>query len=635
MLICEACGSENPDDVHFCVMCGAFLSKPAPAGTTDQLPAPDAPQPAPQQPLLEPLAPSPPAADVVPDRAPDVPLPTVESAGAPPEAATPPPWFRRSAVATRGASSPPVDLPVLDGAPVTELTPEQYEASTAGLPGLPSGQTGLTARPPQRTPPQRPAPTATTRPQQALAMVLDQSVIDVQPGATASFRVTVRNTGALVEGCSVSVRGIPAAWQRMDPDHFNLDVDDQRDVQVHITPPRSAKTTAGRTALAIVVRSEVNEEIQQRADATLVIEPFFELTTALEPVEIEGKRGGYTYVNVENRGNKSERIAFVGNDPGKRLRFSFRPAELEVRPGQRGSVGVDVRARRRVWGGAEKPRQFSVTANGAEGPPPPPMQGRFGQLPSWPRWVIPVIAAVLAIAIPTTLLLVNRALDKGEASALISVPDLKDFTADAAKQALTQKQLVGNPVNVFRSGNPGVVVGQVPAPGTKLEKGSPVRIEIATDHVAPDVTNIPWNFAKDEVAKEGMHIALAEYVDGPEEQQDKIAWQLPKPGQPAPDGEIKVGVFHTKDLSLLDYRGSDQPSVETALANVGLVVKIIEQGSDQMKGTILGQQPDPGKVVQKGNTVTLIVSSGHPPDPDTTTTAPGASSVPDASPPSS
>src|SRR5258705_233748 len=141
MLVCESCGSENPDDVHFCVMCGAFLSKPAPSGPASELPAPDAPQP---------------------------------------------------------------ELRV------PELREPRLEA--------------------------------------------------VQPGATASFRVTVRNTGALVEGCTVSVRGIPAAWQRMEPDRFNLDVDQQTDVQVHITPPRSPKTTAGRTALAIVVRSEVNEE---------------------------------------------------------------------------------------------------------------------------------------------------------------------------------------------------------------------------------------------------------------------------------------------------------------------------------------------------------------------------------------
>src|SRR4249919_757332 len=61
MLVCEACGSENPDDVHFCVMCQAFLSKPAPAGPTDELPAPDDRPPEVPAPRLEPLEPAGPA----------------------------------------------------------------------------------------------------------------------------------------------------------------------------------------------------------------------------------------------------------------------------------------------------------------------------------------------------------------------------------------------------------------------------------------------------------------------------------------------------------------------------------------------------------------------------------------------
>jgi beta-lactam-binding protein with PASTA domain len=458
-------------------------------------------------------------------------------------------------------------------------------------------------------------------------MVLDQSVVEVQPGATASFRVTVRNTGALVEGCSVSVRGIPSAWQRMDPDHFNLDVDEQRDVQVHITPPRGPKTTAGRTAMAIVVRSEVSDEIQQRADATLVIEPYFELATTLEPVEIEGKRGGYTYVNVENRGNKTERVAFVGSEPGKRLRFSFRPAELEVRAGQRGSVGVDVRARRRVWGGGEKPRQFSIAVTGAEGPPPPPMQGRFGQLPSWPRWVIPAVAAVLAIAIPTTLLLVNRSLDKSAATALISVPKLTDLTADAAKQALTQKQLVPNARNVYRSGNPGVVVDQDPPPGQKVDKGTPVKIDVSTDHVVPNVKDKPVEIAKAAVAREGMTVALGGDQDGPDDKQGFVAWQDPEPGQPAPDGVVTIGVYRTAELKLLNYQDLDEISVSNQLTNSGLKVDPRPEGSDKPKGTIVQQYPPPGTVVKKGDTVTLIVSSGHPPDASTTVFDPTASSA--------
>src|SRR5215218_8108952 len=226
MLVCESCGSENPDDVHFCVMCGAFLSKPVPSGSARELPAPDAPQPELREPRLEPFQPprlddqrSAPAA--APPPAPAAPV------DPPDDAAAPPPWFRRTGVATR-AAAPSQDLPTLaDAPPFDPSAPER----TDGLPGLAPAPPGLTARPPQRGQPARPAPPAPSRPQQALAVMLDQSVIDVQPGATASFRVAVRNTGALVEGCTVSVRGIPAAWQRMEPDRFNLDVDQQTDVQ--------------------------------------------------------------------------------------------------------------------------------------------------------------------------------------------------------------------------------------------------------------------------------------------------------------------------------------------------------------------------------------------------------------------
>src|SRR5436190_9219337 len=93
MLVCESCGSENPDDVHFCVMCGAFLSKPAPSGPASELPAPDAPQPelrVPElrEPRLEPF--QPPRPDDPLGAPPPAPAAPVEP---PDESAAPPPWF--------------------------------------------------------------------------------------------------------------------------------------------------------------------------------------------------------------------------------------------------------------------------------------------------------------------------------------------------------------------------------------------------------------------------------------------------------------------------------------------------------------------------------------------------------------
>jgi serine/threonine-protein kinase len=222
---------------------------------------------------------------------------------------------------------------------------------------------------------------------------------------------------------------------------------------------------------------------------------------------------------------------------------------------------------------------------------------------------------------------VNRSLDKSEASALIGVPKLTDLTADAAKDALNQKQLVPNPRNVFRSGNPGIVVGQDPPPGQKVEKGTPVKFDVSTDHVVPNVKDKPVEIAKSAVAREGMTLALGGDQDGPADKQGFVAWQDPEPGEPAPDGVVTIGVYRTADLKLLNYQDLDEISVSNQLVNSGLKVDPRQEGSDKPKGTILQQFPPPGTVVKKGDTVTLIVSSGHPPDASTTAFDPTATSA--------
>jgi beta-lactam-binding protein with PASTA domain len=617
MLVCDTCGTENPDGAQFCSACSAFIwqaAPPSPSGAAGPDPVSvSGPRP------VEPSAPPPAAGRRATASPPPLPAPNaaVHAPDEPlAEPATPPSWFRRRSSRGDAAGAPAdVDLPA-DVAP----------AEAPSLRDVPTGVAAdavLTARPPDRVPAVEPPAATGRRPQQALAIKLDQPEIEVQPGATASFRVTVRNTGALVEGCSVSVRGIPTAWQRMEPDRFNLDVDGQCDVQVHITPPRSPKTVEGRTALAIVVRSEVDDQIEQRADATLVIAPYLDLSTGLEPVEIEGKRGGRTYVNIENRGNKTEHLGLAGTEPGGRLRFTFRPGELEVRPGQRASVVVDARARRRVWSGIERSRQFSIAVERGDGPPLPPLAGRFTQQASWPRWVLPVVFALLAIAIPTTLLLVNRSLNTSAANAPISIPKVVGLTADAAKQSLQGKGLVADAVNVFRAGSPGQVVDQDPPAGQKVAKGTTVKLSVSTDRTVPDLKGKPWQVAKDQLAAAQLTLVFGGWVPSDDDTEGQVNWQVPDPGQPSPDGQVTVGVNQGRtQFKMIEVRGLDQVSTQTNLVNSGLKVEIQMEDSDKQRGIIIDQFPAADTVLKKGDTVTLIVSSGHPP---VSTSALGAS----------
>ena len=93
---------------------------------------------------------------------------------------------------------------------------------------------------------------------------------------------------------------------------------------------------------------------------------------------------------------------------------------------------------------------------------------------------------------------------------------------------------MANAVNVFRPGTPGVVVDQNPPPGQKVEKGTPVKIDVSTDHTVPNLKDKPWDVAKAALAREGMTMALGEDRPGTADKEGLVAWQDPDAGAARP-----------------------------------------------------------------------------------------------------
>jgi serine/threonine-protein kinase len=328
---------------------------------------------------------------------------------------------------------------------------------------------------------------------------------------------------------------------------------------------------------------------------------------------------------VENLGNKAEHLGFSGAEPGKRLRFTFRPSELEVRPGQRASVGVDVRARRRVWGGVEKSRQFSVSVARPEGPPVPPMPGRFTQFASWPKWVLPVVFAALAVVIPTALVFGVRALNEKAANAPVEVPSLIGITADAAQKSLEERGLTANVENKFHEGTPaGQVFEQTPPAGEKVAPKGIVNVSVAADLKVPNVKEKTVEVAQQVLANVGLTLVLGGDVPGTPDKENTIAEQLPDADQPATGKEVKVFVRRANLFKLPNYEGSDELSATVDLKNNGYQVEPSKvEDSDLPRGIIISQYPPAGTIIEVGKTVAFIVSSGNRPAPTTTAFATG------------
>lgn len=586
-VVCDTCGHENAPELSFCGNCSSFL------WTDDASAAPTL--------VAEPpagLTPVPgPASDLRAEVSPAAFGRTDEGE----DGAAPPAWFKG-----RRERPTPASAPVAASVRSESAAPSSPEVT-----------------PETRLPDEYPAPARVSeRPLQGVVMRLVDQPATVETGSSATMTLVVRNTGTIVESFQITVRGLPAAWVDIVPSRCNLLVDAEETVTITVRPPRSPRTPSGHVAYAVTATSQVDARHSSRLDGTLEVEPFHDLVIALEPADVEGKRSGRTYLTVENRGNAAESVDLVGADDGSRLAFSFRPADVELRPGQRASVTVDVRARRRRWGGGERMRPFTITAASA-GSPPSSFPARFTQLASFPTFVIPLLFAVLAVGVPIGIVSWQRAMNKTDAAATVKVPTVVGLTSEAAGKAVERTGLIANVTAKFSIKFPaGVVTDQQPAAGTPVAPKSVVNVVVANSEI-PLVEKYPIEQAQAELQQyDGLIVDIVNTY-GTDEDQGQVVWQRPRPGGTMSDGTIHLGVSTGRPaFQLGDYRGQAAVVVKDLLAASGLVPGTEEEPSEQPVGIIVGQNPAKDAVVRKGDPVTLLVSSGPAAGTPTTVVGP-------------
>lgn len=176
-------------------------------------------------------------------------------------------------------------------------------------------------------------------------------------------------------------------------------------VTVRFAPPRSHEVHAGEKPLAIRVLPAEHPESVAVPEMTVVVEPFHELRARLEPGRRRGWLGARFRTVVQNRGNAPTEVALAARQPGEELRLAFTPERRKLEPGESAEAGLKVRARKLIWFGAPAAWPFEVVAGepedaGAEGPRPgrpEPLPGEFAQVPVFPKWLLILLAAVLAL----------------------------------------------------------------------------------------------------------------------------------------------------------------------------------------------------------------------------------------------
>ncbi|MEU4502245.1 hydrolytic protein [Streptomyces sp. NPDC024089] len=234
---------------------------------------------------------------------------------------------------------------------------------------------------------------------------LETPTVTVSPGTEATTTLTVRNDGDIVEAYTLEVVGDCAAWSTVEPARVSLYPGTSEVVTVRLAPPRSHEVRAGEIPLGVRVLPAEHPESVAVPEATVIVAPFHELRAELDPGRRSGWRGARFRAAVQNRGNTPVDIALTGKQAGEELRLAFTQGQQRLEPGESAEAGLRVRARKLIWFGQPVTWPFEVEAaestggktDGERSGRSETLPGEFVQRPILPRWLLIVLAALLAL----------------------------------------------------------------------------------------------------------------------------------------------------------------------------------------------------------------------------------------------
>jgi beta-lactam-binding protein with PASTA domain/predicted Ser/Thr protein kinase len=192
----------------------------------------------------------------------------------------------------------------------------------------------------------------------------------------------------------------------------------------------------------------------------------------------------------------------------------------------------------------------------------------------------------------------------------VQVPDVTGKSQADAVAALTAAGLKADPHTVHSSQPPDTVTAQDPQGGTKVIKGSRVRINISTGPKpvsVPYVVGLSFDQASAQLQSAGFAVARKNVESN--QPKDTVVAEQPT-GSAAPGATITLSVSKgPKQSTVPDVTNQDQDSATSTLEAAGFKVSVVKQDVQDpgLDGIVLSQAPTGGTKAPQGSTVTITV----------------------------
>jgi len=255
--------------------------------------------------------------------------------------------------------------------------------------------------------------------------------------------------------------------------------------------------------------------------------------------------------------------------------------------------------------------QVTRRARPGAGYPPPFDPTRPRRAAIWP-WLAG--AGALLLLVLAGFLLYDPVKGLFEGSDTVAVPYVVALRQAQAEADIEDRGLVPRVRQVSSSDvEEGVVVSQDPAPGTELEQGEFVSIEVSSGRpkvTIPNVVGQTRDSALQDLRALGLDVRVVE-VNSEEEVGD-VTGQQPAAGVSVLEGTtVRINVSKgPRPVRVPNVVGLPYPQAESELQRAGFGVTRVDVASDLPESSVVDQDPDPDTESSRGTTVTLEVSRG-------------------------
>jgi eukaryotic-like serine/threonine-protein kinase len=255
--------------------------------------------------------------------------------------------------------------------------------------------------------------------------------------------------------------------------------------------------------------------------------------------------------------------------------------------------------------------QVTRRARPSAGYPPPfdPTRTRRGAI--WP-WLAG--AGALLLVVLAGFLLYEPITNQLQGSSSVAVPYVVALQRAQAESDIRDKGLVPRVREVSSSDvEQGVVVSQEPPPGTRVDEGEIVSIEVSSGRpkvTIPTVVGQDRDSALRELDQAGLEAQVVEVNS--EEDKGRVTAQSPEGGLVVVEGtQVRINVSKgPRPVEVPNVVGVPYEQAAAELQRAGFGVTRVDGPSDVVAGTVFDQDPRGGTESSRGATVTLRVSEG-------------------------